>query len=163
MVCRWFAHSPGPAFDALGLTSIDLKVDRLKAGESYIGHLDASALAALIRAKRFEPTSDLLRLSEADCIIICVPTPLNDSRDPDLSYIEETARSIANTLRPGQLVVLESTTFPTTTRVAVWPILEATGLKCGTDYFLAYSPEREDPGNPLVSGRDHPQGRRRVR
>ena len=88
------------------------------------------------------------RLSEADCIIICVPTPLNESRDPDLSYIEGTAASIAKVLRPGQLVVLESTTHPTTTRTNVWPVLEATGLRCGTDYFLAFSPEREDPGNP---------------
>jgi len=147
----------GSGFRCLGFDIDRSKVDRLNAGESYIGHLDASALASLIRAKRFEPTSDLLRLSEADCIIICVPTPLNDSRDPDLSYIEETARSIANTLRRGQLVVLESTTFPTTTRVAVWPILEATGLKCGTDYFLAYSPEREDPGNPLFQAATIPK------
>ena len=90
----------------------------------------------------------MARLAEADCIIICVPTPLNESRDPDLSYIEGTAQSIAKTLRPGQLVVLESTTHPTTTRVNVLPVLEATGLQCGTDYFLAFSPEREDPGNP---------------
>jgi UDP-N-acetyl-D-glucosamine dehydrogenase len=135
-------------FRCLGFDIDQSKVDRLNAGQSYIGHLDGSELASLIRAKRFEPTSDLLRLSEADCIIICVPTPLNDSRDPDLSYIEGTARSVAKALRPGQLIVLESTTFPTTTRVTVLPILEATGLKCGTDYFLAFSPEREDPGNP---------------
>jgi UDP-N-acetyl-D-glucosamine dehydrogenase len=76
-----------------------------------------------------------------------VPTPLNESRDPDLSYIEGTAQSIAKSLRPAQLIVLESTTHPTTTRVNVWPVLEATGLKCGVDYFLAFSPEREDPGN----------------
>jgi UDP-N-acetyl-D-glucosamine dehydrogenase len=76
-----------------------------------------------------------------------VPTPLNESRDPDLSYIEGTARAIAKVLRPGQLVVLESTTYPTTSRVDVWPVLEATGLTCGIDYFLAFSPEREDPGN----------------
>ena len=88
------------------------------------------------------------RLAEADCIIICVPTPLNESRDPDLSYIEGTAHSIAKTLRPGQLVVLESTTHPTTTRENVLPVLNATGLQAGVDYFLAFSPEREDPGNP---------------
>jgi UDP-N-acetyl-D-glucosamine dehydrogenase len=104
-------------------------------------------LVQLIREKKFEPTADLSRLAEADCIIICVPTPLNDSRDPDLSYIEGTARSIAKSLRPAQLIVLESTTHPTTTRVNVWPVLEATGLRCGVDYFLAFSPEREDPGN----------------
>jgi UDP-N-acetyl-D-glucosamine dehydrogenase len=132
----------------VGFDVDQIKVDRLKAGESYIKHIDSEALAKLIQEKRFEPTADMTRLSDADCIIICVPTPLNDSRDPDLSYIDGTARSIAKALRPGQLVVLESTTHPTTTRTNVLPILEATGLRCGIDYFLAFSPEREDPGNP---------------
>ena len=135
-------------FRCLGFDVDQSKVDKLKAGESYIRHIDSAALAQLVQERKFEPTADLGRLSEADCIIICVPTPLNESRDPDLSYIEGTARAIAETLRPGQLVVLESTTHPTTTRVNVWPVLEETGLKCGVDYFLAFSPEREDPGNP---------------
>jgi UDP-N-acetyl-D-glucosamine dehydrogenase len=135
-------------FRCLGFDVDQAKIDKLKAGQSYIKHIDASALARLIRENLFEPTADLARLSEADCIIICVPTPLNDSRDPDLSYIEGTAQSIAKVLRSGQLVVLESTTHPTTTRTNVLPVLEATGLRCGTDYFLAFSPEREDPGNP---------------
>jgi UDP-N-acetyl-D-glucosamine dehydrogenase len=135
-------------FRCLGFDVDQSKVDKLKAGESYIRHIDSSALDRLIRERTFEPTSDISRLGEADCIVICVPTPLNDSRDPDLSYIEGTARSIAKTLRPGQLIVLESTTHPTTTRTTVLPTLEATGLSCGTDYFLAFSPEREDPGNP---------------
>jgi UDP-N-acetyl-D-glucosamine dehydrogenase len=135
-------------FRCMGFDVDQVKVDKLKAGESYIKHIDSSALARLIAAKAFEPTADMARLSEADCIIICVPTPLNDSRDPDLSYIEGTAQSIAARLRPGQLVVLESTTHPTTTRTNVLPVLEATGLRCGSDYFLAFSPEREDPGNP---------------
>jgi UDP-N-acetyl-D-glucosamine dehydrogenase len=135
-------------FRCLGFDVDQTKVDKLRTGESYIKHIDAAGLAQLIRDQKFEPTSDMSRLGEADCIIICVPTPLNESRDPDLSYIEGTAQSIAKTLRPAQLVVLESTTHPTTTRVNVWPVLEATGLKCGVDYFLAFSPEREDPGNP---------------
>jgi UDP-N-acetyl-D-glucosamine dehydrogenase len=135
-------------FRCLGFDVDQTKVDKLKAGESYIKHIDSAELAELIREQKFEPTADLRRLSEADSIIICVPTPLNDSRDPDLSYIEGTAHAIARTLRAGQLVVLESTTHPTTTRINVLPLLEATGLKCGTDYFLAFSPEREDPGNP---------------
>jgi len=135
-------------FRCMGFDVDQSKVDKLRAGESYIKHIDAAGLAQLIRDKRFEPTSDMNRLAEADCIIICVPTPLNESRDPDLSYIEGTAQSIAKTLRPAQLIVLESTTHPTTTRVNVWPVLEATGLTCGVDYFLAFSPEREDPGNP---------------
>jgi UDP-N-acetyl-D-glucosamine dehydrogenase len=135
-------------FRCLGFDVDQTKVDKLVAGQSYIKHIDSADIVTLIRGKKFEPTADMGRLGEADCVIICVPTPLNDSRDPDLSYIEGTAHSIARTLRKGQLVVLESTTHPTTTRVNLWPVLEATGLKCGTDYFLAFSPEREDPGNP---------------
>jgi UDP-N-acetyl-D-glucosamine dehydrogenase len=135
-------------FRCMGFDVDQSKVDKLRVGESYIKHIDAPALAQLIREDRFEPTADMSRLAQADCIIICVPTPLNESRDPDLSYIEGTARAIARTLRAGQLIVLESTTHPTTTRVNVWPVLEATGLTCGKDYFLAFSPEREDPGNP---------------
>ena len=134
-------------FRCMGFDVDRSKVDKLNAGENYIKHIDASALTALIRERRFEPTADMSRLSEADCIIICVPTPLTESRDPDLTYVKATARSIAKELRAGQLVVLESTSFPTTTRTAVWPVLEATGLRCGSDYFLAFSPEREDPGN----------------
>jgi len=138
----------GAGFSCLGFDVDETKVERLKAGQSYIKHIDSAGLQRLIQERKFEPTSDLNRLKEADCIIICVPTPLNESRDPDLSYIEGTAQAIARTLRPGQLVVLESTTHPTTTRTNVLPVLEATGMRCGTDYFLAFSPEREDPGNP---------------
>src|SRR6185436_12545817 len=135
-------------FRCMGFDVDHTKIDKLNAGQSYIKHIDAAAMKQLIHDKKFEPTADMSRLAEADCIIICVPTPLNESRDPDLSYIEGTARSIARSLRPGQLIVLESTTHPTTTRVNVWPVLEGTGLRCGVDYFLAFSPEREDPGNP---------------
>jgi UDP-N-acetyl-D-glucosamine dehydrogenase len=138
----------GAGFRCMGFDVDQSKVDKLTAGQSYIKHIDSAALATLIKEKKFEPTADMTRLSESDCIIICVPTPLNESRDPDLSYIDGTASTIAKTLRPGQLVVLESTTHPTTTRTNVLPVLEATGLKCGADYFLAFSPEREDPGNP---------------
>jgi len=135
-------------FRCMGFDIDHTKVEKLTSGESYIRHIDSAGLARLVREERFEPTSEMSRLGEADCVIICVPTPLNESRDPDLSYIEGTATSIAKSLRPGQLIVLESTTHPTTTRVNVWPILEASGLTCGRDYFLAFSPEREDPGNP---------------
>ncbi|MGD0384315.1 MAG: nucleotide sugar dehydrogenase, partial [Thermoguttaceae bacterium] len=115
-----------------------------------------------------EPTADMRRLAEADALLICVPTPLNETRDPDLTYIENTARQIAKVLRPGQLIVLESTTYPGTTREVVLPILSAGGLKAGEDFFLAFSPEREDPGNPkystesipkVVGGIDHESGR----
>lgn len=144
-------------FRCLGFDVDQTKVDKLNAGQSYIKHIDSAAIQTLISEKKFEPTADLGRLGEADCIIICVPTPLNESRDPDLSYVEGTAASIARTLRPGQLVVLESTTHPTTTRVNVLPLLEATGLACGRDYFLAFSPEREDPGNPTFSASTIPK------
>src|SRR6478609_2155167 len=95
-------------FKTMGFDVDQSKVDKLKAGKSYIKHIDSGAISKLINDKQFEPTSDMGRLGEADCIIICVPTPLNESRDPDLSYIEGTAHSIAKTLRRGQLVVLES-------------------------------------------------------
>ena len=144
-------------FKTMGFDVDQSKVDKLKAGQSYIKHIDSAAIASLISEKQFEPTSDMARLREADCIIICVPTPLNESRDPDLSYIEGTAHSIAASLRPGHLVVLESTTHPTTTRENVLPVLNATGLTAGKDYFLAFSPEREDPGNPNFESVHHPQ------
>ncbi len=144
-------------YRCLGFDVDQSKVDKLLAGQSYIKHIDAGQMTQLIEQKKFEPTSDMSRLKDADCIIICVPTPLNESRDPDLSYIEGTARSIAKALRPGQLVVLESTTYPTTTRDVVLPILNATGLKAGQDYYLAFSPEREDPGNPNFSAEGIPK------
>ncbi|WLD15324.1 nucleotide sugar dehydrogenase [Planctellipticum variicoloris] len=144
-------------FRCMGFDVDQVKVDKLLAGQSYIKHIDAGAMSKLIETDRFVPTADMTRLNEADCVIICVPTPLNETRDPDLSYIEGTARSIAATLRPGQLVVLESTTYPTTTRDVVLPILARSGLTAGADYFLAFSPEREDPGNPTFSAEGIPK------
>ena len=135
-------------FKTIGFDVDQKKVDMLKAGQSYIKHIDAAKVSALIEEGQFDPTADVSRMAEADCLLICVPTPLNDSRDPDLSYVVGTTEAIAKTLRPGQLVVLESTTYPTTTRDVMLPILNATGLKAGEDFFVAYSPEREDPGNP---------------
>lgn len=135
-------------YRTLGFDIDQNKVSQLLAGRSYIKHIAAQTIAEWIEKKQFEPTSDMGRLSEADAILICVPTPLSESRDPDLSYIEDTARHIAASLRPGQLVVLESTTYPTTTRDVVLPILAQTGLVAGRDFYLAFSPEREDPGNP---------------
>jgi UDP-N-acetyl-D-glucosamine dehydrogenase len=152
-------------FRAIGFDVDRAKVDRLKAGQSYIKHLPSSSVARWLAEKKFEPTDDMTRLREPDALLICVPTPLSDSRDPDLQYVENTARSIAAVLRPGQLVVLESTTYPTTTRDVVLPILQESGLQPGQDFFLAYSPEREDPGNPdftaagipkVVGGIDEP-------
>ena len=144
-------------FNTIGFDVDASKVDALTAGKSYIKHLPGDWIASCISEGKFTPTSDLSRLSEPDALLICVPTPLSDSRDPDLFYVEETTKSIAKTLRPGQLVVLESTTYPGTTRDVMLPILEASGLKVGSDFFLAYSPEREDPGNPDFSASGIPK------
>ncbi len=150
------------AFQAAGFRTMGFdvdpkKVEMLRAGQSYIKHIDSAQIARWIAEGKFEPTADMSRLGEPDALLICVPTPLNESRDPDLQYIESTAESIAKSLRPGQLVVLESTTYPTTTRDVVLPILAKTGLKAGQDYYLAFSPEREDPGNPDFSANRIPK------
>ncbi|QEH35437.1 UDP-N-acetyl-D-glucosamine 6-dehydrogenase [Aquisphaera giovannonii] len=134
----------------LGLDVDAAKVEKLAAGRSYIGHIADEAVQAM-RARGFEATADFGRLDEPDAIIICVPTPLTDAREPDLTYIVRSAEAIAARLRPGQLVVLESTTYPGTTRQVVLPLLEGRGLRAGEDFFLAFSPEREDPGNPKFS------------
>lgn len=134
-------------FDVTGFDIDPDKIVALDAGQSYIEAVSSEALVAETKAGRFRSTTDFDRLGSCDVIVICVPTPLTKHRDPDLSFVEATSRSIARTLRPGQLVVLESTTYPGTTDDVVRPILEATGLRSGTDFFLGFSPEREDPGN----------------
>ncbi len=150
------------AFIAAGYRTMGFDVDRTKvesllAGRSYIGHIASEWIAECVNSGKFTPSADMKRLAEADALLICVPTPLTESRDPDLSYIEATAEQIAAALRPGQLVVLESTTYPGTTRDVVLPILAAKGLVAGQDFFLAYSPEREDPGNPNYSASGIPK------
>jgi UDP-N-acetyl-D-glucosamine dehydrogenase len=147
----------GAGYSTMGFDVDERKVERLQRGESYIAHINAQWIGESVREERFVPTADMARLSEPDALLICVPTPLNESRDPDLTYIENTARHIAAALRPGQLVVLESTTYPGTTRDVVKPILEATGLVAGKDFFLAFSPEREDPGNPNFTAHTIPK------
>lgn len=137
-------------YRVLGFDTDPVKVAKLAAGRSYIGHIADESVDRMLAAG-FEPTDRFDRLGEADAVIICVPTPLSEARDPDLGYVVASARAIAATLRPGQLVVLESTTYPGTTRDVVLPILAAGGLAAGSDFFLAFSPEREDPGNPTYS------------
>jgi UDP-N-acetyl-D-glucosamine dehydrogenase len=144
-------------FPVLGFDLDAKKVESIQAGRSYIRHISDERLQALSRGKNCDATADFSRLDEPDCILICVPTPLTKNREPDLSYIENTSTSIAARLRPGQLVVLESTTYPGTTREVVRPILERSGLQAGIDFFLAFSPEREDPGNPKFSTRTIPK------
>ncbi len=133
------------------------KIDSLAEGKSYIEHIPSDWIQQWQAEEKFEATADMSRLSEADVVLICVPTPLSDSRDPDLSYVEGTTRWVSKALRKGQLVVLESTTYPGTTRDIMLPILEESGLKVEEDFFLAYSPEREDPGNPDFSANSIPK------
>jgi UDP-N-acetyl-D-glucosamine dehydrogenase len=123
------------------------KIDLLKAGKSYIHHISAEQLAPMVNSDRFEPTDQFSRISEADIIVICVPTPLNKHREPDLTYVVSTVETIAQYAKKGQLVILESTTYPGTTIDVVIPALEAKGFSSGQDLFVAFSPEREDPGN----------------
>ena len=155
-------------FRCVGYDIDPSKIARLKAGKSYIKHIPSSTIAQMVRSKRFRATGKPADLRACDAILICVPTPLNKTRDPDMTYIVATCEMLTSVLRPGQLVVLESTTYPGTTREVVKPILERTGLKAERDFFLAFSPEREDPGRkdyttettPKVVGGLGPRSRR---
>jgi len=138
-------------FRVVGLDVDASKVDVLNDGRSYIQHIPAERVRVAVSEGRFLATDDFAALGECDVIVICVPTPLTESRDPDLSFVVATTDEIRRILRPGQLVVLESTTYPGTTDEVVKPLLESTGLLAGSDFFLAFSPEREDPGNPSFS------------
>jgi UDP-N-acetyl-D-glucosamine dehydrogenase len=144
-------------FPVLGFDIDPEKVRFLNAGKSYIGHIDSGRIVELRQGGKFEATTDATRLRKADVLVICVPTPLGEAREPDLSYVVSTARTIRDHLRQGQLVVLESSTYPGTTDDVVRPILEETGLVAGKDFFLAYSPEREDPGNKDYATRNIPK------
>lgn len=141
-------HLCNAGYPVLGFDIDPAKTDRLNRGESYIKHIDPAWIGDAVNKGAFSATSAFERLAEADCISICVPTPLDAHFEPDLQYVRATAESIAESLRPGQLVVLESTTYPGTTEEVLLPVFERTGLKVGTDFFLAFSPEREDPANP---------------
>jgi len=139
--------STAKKFRVLGFDIDEEKVRRLNLGKSPLKHVDDSRIAAVRDVQLFEATCDLQRLSEVDVVVICVPTPLGHHREPDLSFVIKTTQEIVRRLHRGQLIVLESTTYPGTTTEIVRPILESTGLKSGRDFFLAFSPEREDPGN----------------
>ncbi|MBB4200295.1 UDP-N-acetyl-D-glucosamine dehydrogenase [Rhodoblastus sphagnicola] len=143
--------------DVIGFDIDKAKPEALRRNESYLKHIDAAAVTAAVESGRFQATSDLALLSEADALLICVPTPLTAHLDPDLSYVVKTAEMIAEILRPGQIVILESTTYPGTTEDVVRPILEQGGLKVGEDILLAFSPEREDPGNERFSSATIPK------
>ncbi|RRR76474.1 MAG: nucleotide sugar dehydrogenase [Candidatus Viridilinea halotolerans] len=139
-------------FRVLGFDVSPERVAQLNAGSSYIGDVTSEDLQAMRANGRLEASNDVTRMAECDLLVICVPTPLNQTRDPDLSYIEAASRDVARSLRQGQLVILESTTYPGTTREVVQPILDSGGLQVGHDYFLAFSPERIDPGQTSSKG-----------
>lgn len=134
-------------FQVVGFDVDQQKIDCLRRGESYIKYFPGNELKPFLTKGNFQPTTDFQKLSQVEIIIICVPTPLDAHRNPDLSYVLKTTRTVAEYLRPGQLIVLESTTYPGTTEEEMKPILEETGLVVGQDFFLAYSPERENPGD----------------
>jgi UDP-N-acetyl-D-glucosamine dehydrogenase len=144
-------------FKVLGFDVDPKKVTALDRGESYIKHLDAARVAAAAKAGTLKATTDFSRLGEADAILIAVPTPLTPQREPDMSYVVATTLAVKERLRKGQLVVLESTTYPGTTDELVRGILEQTGLVAGKDFYLAFSPEREDPGNPTYKTANIPK------
>jgi UDP-N-acetyl-D-glucosamine dehydrogenase len=144
-------------YRVLGFDISTRVVEALNAGRSHIQDIPSAAIAKVVKDGKFSATTDLTRLSEPDAISIAVPTPLSKTKDPDVSFVIAATDSIKKTLRRGQLVILESTTYPGTTRELMLPALEGTGLKVGEDFFLAFSPERVDPGNPKYGTRNTPK------
>jgi len=150
-------HFGNKDFQVIGFDLDSRKIDKILHGESYIKHIPSDAIREMTDEKRFDVTIDFNRLKETDCILICVPTPLSDKMEPDLSYLLETTETIAGNLRTGQLIVLESTTYPGTTEEMLLPRLESHDMKVGEDFFLAFSPEREDPGNKEFTATNIPK------
>jgi UDP-N-acetyl-D-glucosamine dehydrogenase len=144
-------------YRVLGFDRDERVVEGVCAGRSHVKDVDSETVAGFVRQGKLGATADLSLMREPDCIAICVPTPLSKTRDPDVSYIVAATEAVAKTLRAGQLVVLESTTYPGTTRELMLPALQAGGLKVGEDFFLAFSPERVDPGNPRYNTRNTPK------
>jgi UDP-N-acetyl-D-glucosamine dehydrogenase len=144
-------------FRALGFEISETVVAAINAGTSHIIDVPGEAVERLVRANRLHATTDMSLMSQCDVISICVPTPLSKTKDPDLTYILSAARTLADQLRPGQLIILESTTFPGTTRDVMLPLLEEGGLRAGRDFFVCFSPERVDPGNPVWTTKNTPK------
>ena len=144
-LARAFANA---GFPTTGFDTDGAKVEKLNGGDSYLRHIPGPEISAMLDSGNFRAEADFAQLASMDAILICVPTPLTEGREPDLSHVIATTEAVARHLRPGQLVVLESTTYPGTTAEVMRPILEEGGLRSERDFYLAYSPEREDPGNP---------------
>ena len=141
----------GKGIRVIGFDIDEKKITSLSEGKSYLEHIPSDHIANHVTDGSLQPTSDFKRISEVDAIILCVPTPLDSHLEPDLSYVEDTLKQILPHLRDGQIISLESTTYPGTTTEIVQPIIESNGLKVGESVFLVYSPEREDPGNECFS------------
>ena len=144
-------------FDCVGFDVDSKKVSRLKKGETYIKHISRESVEAINKSGRFDATTEFARIAEVDCIVVAVPTPLDKHQQPDLSFIINTSEVISSYLRKGQLVILESSTWPGTTEEVMKPVLEKSGLKNNKDFYLAFSPEREDPNNPNFSTKTIPK------
>jgi len=144
-------------FKTIGFDVDDRKVDKLNAGKSYIKHIDEARVKKVRDTNIFEATTDFGRIKEVDCILICVPTPLNKYREPDMSYIVNTAKVLSKNIRKNQFIVLESSTYPGTTEEVLKPILEESGMTGDKDFWVAFSPEREDPNNPNFNTRTIPK------
>jgi UDP-N-acetyl-D-glucosamine dehydrogenase len=144
-------HFVSAGLRVIGVDSDPAKIESLKRGESYVRHISADWAPRAIAEKRFFPVADYDAVADADAVIICVPTPLNSHREPDLRHVEDAGLEVARRLKDGALVSLESTTYPGTTMEVLLPLLSANGKRAGEDFFLVFSPEREDPGNPVYS------------
>lgn len=147
----------GAGYRVLGFDVNEKVVDGLNAGHSHVKDVHDAQLQAALQAGRFSATADMSRLGQPDAVSICVPTPLSKFKDPDVSFIVAATEAVKRTLRRGQMIILESTTYPGTTREILLPALESTGLRVGEDFFLAFSPERVDPGNPTYGTRNTPK------
>jgi len=145
------------SFNVTGLDIDNNKIDKLNQGQSYINHIPSEKIKKLISSKKFHATTDYSKIKDIDCIIICVPTPLNDNKEPNLIYIENTAEQISKNINKNQLISLESTTYPGTTREILLSRFEKNGFKVGKDFFLIYSPEREDPANKKYNTKNIPK------
>jgi len=138
-------------FTIIGFDKDKKRVDDINNGKQVMKHISSNLMSEFIKSNRATATTDFTKIQEADCLILCVPTPLDEHEQPDMSYVESATNEISKNISKGQLIVLESTTYPGTTREIVMPLLEKSNLKAGKDFFLAYSPEREDPGNKQFS------------
>lgn len=148
------------AEEKFSVTGFDIdkeKVNVLNSGKSYIRHIPEIKIRELVKTERFAATTDYSQIRDMDCMLICVPTPLNDNKEPNLSYVKKTSEQIAENIKRGQLVSLESTTYPGTTREVLLPLFQKKGLKAGKDFYIIYSPEREDPANKKYHTKNIPK------